>query len=89
MGNYLNEHVKEFWGGFTVGGFAGVNFLFADIPSWGDLAVGYTIRFLGAVMIAAASGVLTTMAVDWYKHKIKERLFKPKENDKEENQKAA
>lgn len=81
MGNYLDEKVKEFWGGFTVGGFAGINFLFADVPTFGHLALEYTIRFIGAVMIAATSGVCTAMAVDFYKHKVRDRLFPPKKTE--------
>lgn len=89
MGNYLDEKVKEFWGGFVVGGFAGVNFLFVDAVSWVDVATGYILRFIGVVMIAATSGVMTAMAVDFYKHKIKPKLFKNGNEEKDDQQKAA
>lgn len=89
MGNYLDEKVKEFWGGFIVGGYSGVKFLFADPTGWDHMVLEYTLRFLGAIFIAATSGVLTAMTIDLYKYKIKDKLFKPKENDKEEDQKAA
>lgn len=90
MGNYLDEKVKEFWGGFTVGGFAGVNLLFADAPTWNHLVLEYTLRFFGAVMIAVTSGLCTALVLDLYKYKFKDKIFKPKKDgNKEENNKAA
>lgn len=92
MGNYLDEKVKEFWGGFTVGGITGVNFLFTDAPTLGHVAIEYTFRFIGALMIAVTSGLCTAMALDLYKYKFKDKIFKPKQDgnkEKDDQSKAA
>ena len=87
MGNILNEKIKEFWGGFVVGGFAGVNFLFTGFNNWGDIVLAYTLKFFASIIFALVSGICTVAAVDFYKHKIKHKLFgHDKEKDKSDGQ---
>lgn len=87
MDKYLNEKIKEFWGGFMVGGIAGVKFLFTGGHSWEDLALEYAIKFFAAIMFAFISGIFTVFAVDLYKHKLKDKLFPPKKTEEEKEEK--
>lgn len=81
----IYENTKEFWGGFVGGGFTGSSFLFVNN--------GIVLNYIGGLVTVALSaiigGMFTALAADYYKHKIKHKLFKHKENGKSDKDKAA
>lgn len=81
----IYENLKEFWGGFVGGGFAGIGLSRID-----GVAILKYLGGLGTVALSAIIGALfTALASDYYKHRIKNKLFKTKDNGKSEKDKAA
>lgn len=88
MDKFVGDHVKEFWGGFIVGCIAGLKLLFTGNINWDNIAIEYTVRFFGVCFFGFTTAVITALATDIYKYKIKHWLFpKSKQHDKEENDK--
>lgn len=67
MWNYIKEHVKPFWIGFTGSGVVWGNILFADPSNLSGPVLTYLIKLIGAACIAFASGVAAAAATDFYK----------------------
>lgn len=95
MGNPFHEKAKEFWSGFSLGGIAGIKFLWVGGNNWPDIAFVWVLKFFGTCMLAFSTGILTIVATDFYKHYLKNKLFphgkdKNNKDDKDqENEKAA
>lgn len=67
MWNYIKEHLKPFWIGFTGSGIVWGNILFADPTNIRGPVLAYLLKLLGAACIAFASGVAAAFATDFYK----------------------
>lgn len=67
MWNYIKEHVKPFWIGFTGSGIVYGNILFADPRLLAGPVLAYILKLAGAALIAFASGVAAALATDFYK----------------------
>lgn len=67
MWNYIKEHVKPFWIGFTGSGVVWGNILFADPRLLAGPVLAYLLKLIGAALIAFASGVAAALATDFYK----------------------
>lgn len=77
MQELFKEKLKWFIVGGAVGGIAGFHFLFDGAPiSPGDLALEYTAKFFGTIILTFVSGLTTVIAHDFYKEKLKHKLFK-------------
>lgn len=88
MEKLFQEKIRLFIGGSAIGGIAGFRLFIDGIPVGGNLVWAYTIKFFGTIILAFVSGLFTVVAHDFYKHKIKDRLFKnKKESNNEENKK--
>lgn len=86
MEKLFHEKIRLFLGGGIAGGLAGGHFLFGGSPTGGDLVFGYTMKFFGTIILAFVSGLFTVMAHDFYKHKIKHRLFKKKKEETKQDE---
>lgn len=82
MREIIKEKLKWFIGGSFVGGYAGFTFLFNGNTHGIDLALGYTFKFFGTIILAFVSGVATVAAHDFYKIKMKNFLYKKKRKKK-------
>lgn len=77
----IYENFKEFWGGVVGGSVTGGGLVY-----FGKIVF---LDYLGSLATVALSaiigGMCTALAADYYKHKIKHKLFKSKQNgtDKE------
>lgn len=83
MGKIISDNFKEFLGSFIVGWVVWAKLLFTDNSNLGDFALGFMLKFLGAGMIALFTAICTAAAVDFYKHKMRDRLFPPNKKDKD------
>tara|TARA_R110000868_G_scaffold29391_1_gene109251 strand:+ start:439 stop:696 length:258 start_codon:yes stop_codon:yes gene_type:complete len=81
MDNLFQEKIKLFIGGSSVGCFAGIRLLFGSNHIGGDLVLEYFAKFVGTIILAFMSGLVTVVAHDLYKHKIKDKLFKKKKDE--------
>lgn len=62
--------------------------IFARTPV--GIALEYTARLFGSVIIAAMTALATTLVIDYYKHKWKDKIFKSKnKNDEQRKEKDA
>jgi hypothetical protein len=100
MWNYIKEHVRPFWVGFTGSGIVWGNILFADPPTVSGPVLAYILKLVGAACIAFASGLAACAANDYYKwakplaittvSRIRERIrkiFKRVKHKKDDRQK--
>lgn len=87
---FVHERGKAFIRGFFVGGYSGFVFLFDVALDWNHIAWLWAIKFIGIGILAFTSGLMTLLANDVYKHKIKDKIFKPKNDERpEDDEKAA
>lgn len=75
MERLFRAYLKEFWGGAFVGGTTGSVFLFPAPLLLKSFLLAYIIKIIGTGILAGISGLCTILAVDFYKHKIKDKLF--------------
>lgn len=86
MEKIFHEKIRLFLGGSVIGGIAGGRILFGGHATWGDLVLEYTMKFFGTIILAFASGLVTVVAHDFYKHKVKHRLFKKKKEETKQDE---
>lgn len=85
MWKSIHENLKEFWTGTVGGVVTGGSILFIKQ----DILLSWMLSFLTVATSAVIGGLFTALAADLYKHHIKNRLFKNKENGKSDREKAA
>lgn len=85
MWKFITGNVKEFWRGTVAGGCASSSYIWINkiiiLDYIGSL---FTIAFSAAI-----GGMLTALGADYYKHKLKHKLFKPKKDADKEKEHAA
>lgn len=81
MEKLFHEKIRLFIGGSVIGGISGFRLFIDGIPVGSDLVWAYTTKFFGTIILAFVSGLFTVVAHDFYKHKIKHRLFGKKKKD--------
>lgn len=54
-----------------------------------QVVLEFTARFFGTIIIAFSTGLMTVIAHDFYKEKLKDKLFKSKKKDDERKKDAA
>lgn len=73
---FVREHIKEFWGGCFAGGIAGGSYLFPAPVLLKSYLIAFGFKIIATGLLAGISGLFTALFVDFYKHKIKPKLFK-------------
>lgn len=77
----VHEKGKLFLRGFVVGGYSGFIFLFDVNLNWNDIAWLWAVKFFGVIILGFTSGLMTVLSTDFYKHKLKDKLFKQKTDE--------
>lgn len=85
MWKFITDNFKEFWRGGVAGSVAGGGYV------WLNKII--LLDYIGSLFTVALSAIVgamaTALAADYYKHKIKHKLFKPKKNGQSEKDRAA
>lgn len=85
MWKFINENFKEFWRGTIAGGFAGGGYVFFNKI----ILLDYIGSLFTVALSAIVGGMATALAADYYKHKIKNKLFKTKKDERKDKERAA
>lgn len=78
---FLSEKGKLFVRGAIVGGYSGFVFLFNATLDWNNIAWLWAVKFVGVIIIAFTSAIMTVLGTDFYKLKLKDKFFKPTNNE--------
>lgn len=85
MLKFIHENLKEFWRGSIGGCFAGGGFLYIKQSILTDALLSLMTVGISAIV----GGLCTALAADIYKHHIKHKVFKNKQDGNREKDKAA
>jgi hypothetical protein len=80
MEKFIRAHLQEFWSGAFTGGVAGSIFLFPAPLFVNHFFLAYVVKIIGTAVMAGLSGLATAFAVDFYRHKIKQKIFRRNKN---------
>ncbi len=83
------KHNKEFAGGAIMGGITGGGYIFSQPDLLNTFFVAFVIKLFATGLLAAVSGFATILMTDFYKHHIQNKLFKNKNNERSEKDRAA
>lgn len=85
MWKFIADNFKEFWRGTVAGSFAGGGYVWFNKI----ILLDYVGSLFTVALSAIVGGMATALAADYYKHKIKHKLFKPKKNAEKRTDEAA
>lgn len=77
----MHEKGKHFIRGALAGGYTGFVFLLNVKLDWDNIAMMWAVKFFGIIIISFTSAIMTVAGADVYKHKIKDKIFKPKKEE--------
>lgn len=81
MWKFITDNFKEFWRGSIAGSFAGGGYIWLNKI----ILLDYLGSLITVALSAAVGGMCTALAADYYKHKIKNKLFKPKKDERDKS----
>lgn len=84
MWKFITDNVKEFWRGTFAFSFTGFGFVIFQKIIVLDLFLGIMVTILSG----ALGGMATALGANYYKHKIHNKIFKPKKNGREKDKAA-
>ena len=72
-----------------MGGIAGAPFIFSQPDLLNTFFVAFVIKLFATGILAGVSGFATILMTDFYKHRIQKKLFKTKQDERSDKDKAA